>query len=58
MNAKTPNKKDVEITLAWLREEITLSDVGRHFQSFNSNSYHKVAMGLRQAYKDGKLIIK
>lgn len=52
------NKKDTEVTIKWLKGEITLSEVSRHFQAFNSNAYHKVGMGLRQAYEEDKLIIK
>ncbi len=52
------SKKDIDVSLKWLKGEMTLAESSRHFQVFNMSAYHRLVMCLRQAYKDGKLIIK
>jgi hypothetical protein len=51
-------KEDIGVSLKWLEGKQPLAEVSKHFQVFNMNSYHRLAMCLREAYKDGKLIIK
>jgi len=49
---------DVELALAWLRGEVTLGEVAASRGKFNaSNSLAWVAPRLREAYRQGRIII-
>jgi len=51
----------IEVALAWLKDEVTRSQMSKVFSPKASNSgniLYKVALWLQEAYKKGKLEIK
>jgi len=52
-----PSDSDIYMSLLWLKDEIALSKEMKHFgkRNWGSSMYSRIARGIRQAYRDGKL---
>lgn len=53
--------EQVENALLWLKDELHIVEVNENLvhkeRKWGSSAYSKIATGLRQAYRDGKIII-
>lgn len=51
------NIDQIELAIAWLKDEITISQVSKVLGGRHGNAaYHYLAIGLRQAFKDKKIM--
>ena len=55
----TISDDDIDVSLAWLRDEVTLGQIRKALGSHTySATYANFAINLRQAYRQGKIVIK
>ena len=58
---KKTTSEDIEIALAWIRGEITLTQINYAYGTPNNkggNNLYKIATAIKEAYEQGKIIIK
>ena len=51
------SREEIELCLAWLKSEVAYSQLGKVLNTVGSSLYGIVAIGLRQAYREGKIKI-
>jgi len=49
---------DIELAIGWLKDEVTIGQVSKIYNTSGSNGYQKVARFLRRAYQTGLLQLK
>jgi len=52
------NDLDIETALAWLKDEVAISQIAKALGRPNGNAVYPVLRKLKEAYITGKLIIK
>jgi hypothetical protein len=57
---KTYTEEDIELTLGWLTDEITLTQASKalHKNALSGNTLYYFAAVLKEAYRKGKIAIK
>jgi len=54
---KYVNSDLVELALSWLNSEVSTQQVSLAMNARGSNSLYRIALGLREAYRQGKIKI-
>lgn len=52
------NEEEIDLVLAWMKDEIMMKDVARVLEITPTAVYGKIALVIREAYIKGKIIIK
>jgi len=54
---KYVNSDLVELALSWIKSEVSTQQVSLAMNARGSNSLYRIAIGLREAYRQGKIKI-